>query len=55
MEFKLVWDHDESHINFIEKTTITVCSYSKKLGYIATGGVEGKIQMFDQSAKIKML
>ena len=54
MEFKLVWDHNESHLTFLEKSTITVCSYSPKMGFIAVGGVEGKIQMFDLSAKVKM-
>ncbi len=55
MEFKLVWDYNPgNNSQVIEKTTITVSSYSHKLGFIAVGGVEGRIRMFDQSAKVKM-
>jgi len=28
MDFKLVWDHYENQLDFVEKTTITVCEYS---------------------------
>lgn len=34
------------------KTTITSLDYSVKTGFIAVGGVEGKIALFDPSAKI---
>lgn len=54
MEFKLVWEHNESHLNFIQKSTITVCDYSHQLGFICVGGVEGKLQMLDYSAKVKV-
>jgi hypothetical protein len=30
-------------MNFIEKNTIVSACYSKRLGFIATGGAEGKI------------
>ena len=33
---------------------MTVCSYTTKKGFIAVAGVEGKIQMFDLSAKVKV-
>ena len=52
MEFKLVWDHHKGNSEFVEKTTIVQCSYSKALGFIATAGVEGKLHMYDASAKV---
>ena len=50
MEFKLMW---ETH-NFIrkEKTTITAFDYSRQTGFLACGGVEGKLLLFDPSARI---
>jgi len=55
MEFKLVWQHNESQHNFIEKTTMTVCAHSKKMGFLCVGGVEGKLTMYDLSAKIRVV
>ncbi len=43
MEFKLVWDHSENQLEFVDRTTFTVCAYSEKLGYLCLGGVEGKL------------
>eukprot|EP00347_Sterkiella_histriomuscorum_P014346 403361222 len=50
MEFKLLW---ETH-NYIrkEKTTITTFDFSQYTGFIACGGVEGKLLLFDPSARI---
>lgn len=48
MEFKQEWDIDINYlVNPSDKSTITVCDYSKKLGYICIGGVEGSIFLFD--------
>jgi WD40 repeat protein len=33
---------------------MSVCAYSLKLGFICTGGVEGKLSLYDQSAKIRI-
>lgn len=50
MEFKIVWESTNS--NRKEKITINTFDYSAKNGLIAVGGVEGKIAVFDPSAKI---
>lgn len=50
MEFKIVWE--TTNINRKDKITINTFDYSIKSGLIAAGGVEGKIAMFDPSAKI---
>ena len=50
MEFKLVW---ETHNGLRkEKTTISTFDYSQATGFIAVGGVEGKLLLLDPSAKI---
>lgn len=50
MEFKPQWEtHNHKRK---EKTTITAFDYSQEIGFIAVGGVEGKLLMFDPSAKI---
>jgi hypothetical protein len=50
MEFKIMWETTNS--NRKEKITINTFDYSVKSGLIACGGVEGKIAVFDPSAKI---
>lgn len=35
-----------------EKSTITTFDYSQQTGFIAVGGVEGKLLVFDPSARI---
>jgi len=50
MEFKMLWETDNSTRK--EKTTITTYDYSEQTGFIAVGGVEGKLLMFDPSARI---
>jgi WD40 repeat protein len=50
MEFKMLWE--TTNVNRKEKITITTFDYSLKAGLIAVGGVEGKIAVFDPSAKI---
>jgi len=50
MEFKIVWETTNSTRK--EKITINTFDYSVKSGLIAVGGVEGKIAVFDPSAKI---
>ena len=50
MEFKLLWETTNQTRK--EKTTISCFSYSKRAGLIAVGGVEGKLLLFDPSAKI---
>lgn len=53
MEFKIIWETtNNQNINRKEKITITAFDYSTRSGLIAVGGVEGKIAMFDPSAKI---
>lgn len=47
MEFKLVWENNDGNASIVEKSTITVSDYSLKFGYICTGGVEGRICLFD--------
>lgn len=54
MDFKLVWDHYENQLEFVEKATITVCEYSHKLSYVCCGGVEGKLKLYDLSARLKI-
>ena len=50
MEFKLQWETG----NFMrkEKSTISTFDYSKTAGLVAVGGVEGKLLVFDPSARI---
>lgn len=50
MEFKILWE--TTNQNRKEDITITTFDYSAKAGLIAVGGVEGKIAVFDPSAKI---
>jgi len=50
MEFKLIWE--ASNIGRKEKITIATFDYSPKAGFIATGGVEGQLALFDPSAKV---
>ena len=50
MEFKLLWE--TSNLQRKEKTTITTFDFSEATGFIACGGVEGKLLMFDPSARI---
>jgi hypothetical protein len=50
MEYKIVWESTNS--NRKEKVTINTFDYSPKSGLIAVGGVEGKLAVFDPSAKI---
>ena len=50
MEFKMFWESTNAHRK--ENITITTFDYSSKAGLIAVGGVEGKIALFDPSAKI---
>lgn len=50
IEFKLMWE--TSNYQRKEKVTISTFDYSQASGLIAVGGVEGKILMFDPSAKI---
>ena len=50
MEFKLLWE--STSVNMKEKITITTFDFSSKAGLIAVGGVEGKIAVFDPSAKV---
>jgi WD40 repeat protein len=52
MEFKLSWETVNGPPERKEKLTITTFDYSTKAGLIAVGGVEGKIALFDPSAKI---
>jgi hypothetical protein len=54
LEFKMVWEYNDNSLSFTDKTTMTVCTYSHKLGYICIGGIEGRISMYDQSAKVKV-
>lgn len=51
MEFKLLWETANTSQRK-EKITITTFDYSQKAGLIAVGGVDGKIAVFDPSAKI---
>ena len=53
MEFKLVWETTNSSRK--EKTTIATFDFSQKAGFIAVGGAEGKILVFDPSAKMLSL
>lgn len=50
MEFKLLWDSTNAHRK--EPLTITALDYSSKTGLIAVGGVEGRVAVFDPSAKV---
>ena len=50
MEFKLTWSTDNQSRK--EKSTIATFDFSQKAGLIAVGGAEGKILVFDPSAKI---
>lgn len=50
MEFKIVWE--STNLSRKEKITINTFDYSSKSGLIAVGGIEGKIAVFDPSAKI---
>ena len=50
MEFKLLWE--TSNYSRKEKSTISTFDYSKTAGLVAVGGVEGKLLVFDPSARI---
>ena len=52
MEFKLIWETVNGPPERKDKLTITTFDYSQNAGLIAVGGVEGKIAVFDPSAKI---
>lgn len=52
MEFKLIWETVNGPPERKDKITITTFDYSQSAGLIAVGGVEGKIAVFDPSAKI---
>ena len=52
MEFKLIWETVNGQPERKDKLTITTFDYSQCAGLIAVGGVEGKIAVFDPSAKI---
>lgn len=52
MEFKIVWETTNQNSNRKENITITTFDYSSSAGLIAVGGVEGRIALFDPSAKI---
>jgi hypothetical protein len=54
MEFKLIWEMNENSHNIDDKFTMTICAYSHKLAYICVGGIEGKLVLYDISAKIKI-
>ena len=45
-----MWETNNN--NRKEKLTITTFDYSQRSGLIAVGGVEGRIAVFDPSAKI---
>lgn len=51
MEFKMLWETANT-AQRKEKITITTFDYSQKAGLIAVGGVDGRIAIFDPSAKI---
>ena len=50
MDFQLMWE--TNNVLRKIKTTITTFDYSVSTGFIAVGGVEGKLLLFDPSAKI---
>jgi len=50
LEFKIDWQTSNNHRKV--KSTISTFDYSKLTGMIAVGGVEGRILVFDPSAKI---
>jgi WD40 repeat protein len=52
IEFKLVWDSSTSAGPKKERLTVTTFDYSSKAGLIAVGGVDGKLGLYDPSAKI---
>ena len=52
MEFKILWETTNNDKNRKESITITTFDFSAKAGLIAVGGVEGRVAIFDPSAKI---
>jgi WD40 repeat protein len=54
MEFKLIWETVNGPPERKDKLTITTFDYSQNAGLIAVGGVEGKIAVFDPSARYSL-
>ena len=36
------------------KQTMTICKYSEKTGYLAVGGIEGVLIVYDMTSKLKV-